>query len=74
VRCCKLALNHGLGGPITGASAYLMKSPPEQHPDPVARQMVEDFIEEYGGAPKLPGQKPAQAPADATASETTIDT
>src|SRR6478672_11001403 len=59
VRCCKLALNHGLGGPISGASAYLMKSPPEQHPDPVARQMVEDFIEQYGGAPKLPGQKPA---------------
>ena len=23
VRCCKLALNHGLGGPISGASAYL---------------------------------------------------
>ena len=60
VRCCKLALNHGLGGPITGASAYLMKSPPEQHPDPVAREMVEDFIAQYGGAPKLPGQKPAR--------------
>src|SRR3954467_13052730 len=71
VRCCKLALNHGVGGPITGASAYLMKSPPEQHPDPVARQMVEDFIEEYGGAPKLPGQKPAPAEV---AAETTIDT
>ena len=71
VRCCKLALNHGLGGPITGASAYLMKSPPEQHPDPVARQMVEDFIAEHGGAPKLPGQKPAPAEA---AAETTIDT
>jgi len=75
VRCCKLALNHGLGGPITGASAYLMKSPPEQHPDPVARQMVEDFIEQYGGAPKLPGQKPAPEtqPAE-TETETTIDT
>jgi myo-inositol-1-phosphate synthase len=73
VRCCKLALNHGLGGPISGASAYLMKSPPEQHPDPVARQMVEDFIAEYGGAPKLPGQKPEQ-PAEPAAAETTIDT
>src|SRR5215204_5967257 len=75
VRCCKLALNHGLGGPITGASAYLMKSPPEQHPDPVARDMVEEFIAEYGGAPKLPGQKPAQ-PDEASsesAAETTID-
>ena len=71
VRCCKLALNHHLGGPIEGASAYLMKSPPEQHPDPVARDMVEEFIAEYGGTPALPGQKPAPKPADA---ETTIDT
>jgi myo-inositol-1-phosphate synthase len=58
VRCCKLALNHGLGGPLVGPSAYLMKSPPEQHPDPVARQMTEDFIEAYGGAPKLPPGTP----------------
>jgi myo-inositol-1-phosphate synthase len=69
VRCCKLALNHGLGGAIVGASAYLMKSPPEQHPDPVARDMVEQFIADYSGAPGLPGQK--SAPADI---ETTIDT
>jgi myo-inositol-1-phosphate synthase len=55
VRCCKLALNHGIGGPVVGPSAYLMKSPPEQHPDDIARQMTEDFIERHGGAPKLPG-------------------
>ena len=30
VRICKLALNKGLGGPLVGPSAYLMKSPPEQ--------------------------------------------
>jgi myo-inositol-1-phosphate synthase len=72
VRCCKLAMNHGLGGPIVGASAYLMKSPPEQHPDPVARDMVEEFIAEHGGAPKLPGQRRAESkPAE---TETTIDT
>ena len=58
VRCCKLALNHGVGGPLVGPSAYLMKSPPEQYPDPVARQMTEDFIAEHGGAPKLPGPRP----------------
>jgi myo-inositol-1-phosphate synthase len=74
VRCCKLALNHGLGGPITGASAYLMKSPPEQHPDPVARDMVEEFIATYGGAPKLPGQMPKPAEAKPAETETTIDT
>jgi len=56
VRCCKLALNHGEGGPIVGPSAYLMKSPPEQYPDPVARDMTATFIEEHAGAPKLPGE------------------
>ena len=66
VRVCKLALNHGLGGPLTGPSAYLMKSPPEQHPDPIAREMTEDFIEQYGGAPKLPGGAKTQVEAVAT--------
>jgi myo-inositol-1-phosphate synthase len=61
VRCCKLALNHGVGGALTGPSAYLMKSPPEQHPDSVARQMTEDFIAEHAGAPKLPGQGKVRA-------------
>jgi myo-inositol-1-phosphate synthase len=61
VRCCKLALNHALGGPLVGPSAYLMKSPPEQHADPVARQMTEDFIAKYGGAPKLPGKGKVEA-------------
>jgi myo-inositol-1-phosphate synthase len=62
VRCCKLALNNGLGGPLVGPSAYLMKSPPEQHPDPVARDMTEAFIAEYAGAPKLPGKARLTAP------------
>ena len=56
VRCCKLALNKGVGGPLEGPSAYLMKSPPRQVPDPVARDETERFIEEHGGAPKLPGK------------------
>jgi myo-inositol-1-phosphate synthase len=56
VRCCKLALNHGLGGPLEGPCAYLMKSPPRQVPDPVARDEIEEFIAKYGGAPKLPGK------------------
>jgi myo-inositol-1-phosphate synthase len=61
VRCCKLALNHGLGGPLVGPSAYLMKSPPEQYPDPVARDLTEEFIAEYGGAPKLPDKPKLRA-------------
>jgi myo-inositol-1-phosphate synthase len=55
VRCCKLALNHGISGPLEEPSSYLMKSPPVQVPDPVAKQNTEDFIAKYGGAPKLPG-------------------
>src|SRR5213080_5444504 len=47
VRCCKLALNHGLGGPLEEPSSYLMKSPPVQVPDPVARENTERFIAEY---------------------------
>jgi myo-inositol-1-phosphate synthase len=56
-RCCKLALNNGVAGALEAPSSYLMKSPPVQVPDPVARQDTEDFIAQYGGAPKLPGGK-----------------
>jgi myo-inositol-1-phosphate synthase len=45
VRAAKIALDRGLGGPIVPASAYLMKSPPEQMPDDVARTKLEKFIE-----------------------------
>jgi len=34
VRCCKLALNHGIGGQLDGPSSYLMKSPHNQRPTP----------------------------------------
>jgi myo-inositol-1-phosphate synthase len=43
VRCAKIAKDRGQGGPVMGASAYFMKSPPVQYRDEVARQMVEDF-------------------------------
>jgi len=55
VRLCKLALNHGVAGPLEEPSSYLMKSPPVQTPDSVARDRTNAFIERYGGAPKLPG-------------------
>jgi myo-inositol-1-phosphate synthase len=44
VRCCKLALDRGIGGPLAGASAYFMKSPAVQYHDDEAREMVEAFI------------------------------
>jgi myo-inositol-1-phosphate synthase len=44
VRCAKLAMDRGVGGPLIGPSAYFMKSPPVQFSDDAARDMVEDFI------------------------------
>jgi myo-inositol-1-phosphate synthase len=45
VRCCKLAMERGLKGPLTGPSAYFMKSPPQQFTDNQAREMVEEFAQ-----------------------------
>ncbi|MGH3739821.1 MAG: inositol-3-phosphate synthase, partial [Micromonosporaceae bacterium] len=33
-----------IGGPVLSASSYFMKSPPEQHVDSEARDLVEKFI------------------------------
>jgi len=44
VRCAKIAMDRGIGGPILSASSYFMKSPPEQYNDDVAREKVEQFI------------------------------
>jgi myo-inositol-1-phosphate synthase len=44
VRCCKLGLNHGLGGQLDGPSSYLMKSPYSQRLDHLAREATEEFI------------------------------
>jgi myo-inositol-1-phosphate synthase len=44
VRCAKLAMDRGIGGPIESASAYFMKSPAKQFHDDDARDMVEAFI------------------------------
>lgn len=44
IRCAKLALERGIGGPLYSISAYVMKHPPIQYPDHQAREMVEEFI------------------------------
>ena len=44
VRAAKIALDRGIGGPVIPASAYLMKSPPKQLADDVARTQLEAFI------------------------------
>ena len=44
VRAAKIAKDRGIGGPVVAASAYLMKSPPQQLPDDIARTQLEEFI------------------------------
>jgi myo-inositol-1-phosphate synthase len=44
IRCAKIALDRGIGGPILSAASYFMKSPPVQYFDDDARDAVEDFI------------------------------
>src|ERR1700716_1303354 len=46
VRAAKIALDRGIGGPVEAASAYLMKSPPKQLADDIARAELEQFIAE----------------------------
>jgi myo-inositol-1-phosphate synthase len=52
VRCCKLALNNGVGGQLDGPSSYLMKSPHNQRPDDQARLDTEKFIAKHTRAGK----------------------
>jgi myo-inositol-1-phosphate synthase len=63
VRCCKLALNHGIGGQLDGPSSYLMKSPHNQRPDDQAKADTEKFIAKYTGRPGARGKAPARAKA-----------
>ena len=62
MRCCKLAMNHGLSGQLDGPSSYLMKSPMNQRPDEEARTATEDFIAKYQ---RKPATTPKAAPKKA---------
>jgi len=44
VRCCKLAMDHGISGAVVGPSSYFMKSPPVQYTDAEARRLTEEYI------------------------------
>ena len=44
IRCCKFALERGIGGVLYAPSAYLMKHPPQQLTDDEAYIMMEKFI------------------------------
>ena len=45
IRCAKLGLERGIGGPLEAASAYYMKSPPKQMRDSVACDLTDAFIQ-----------------------------
>ncbi len=44
IRCAKLGLERGYGGPLEAPSAYYMKSPPRQVRDSVAREWCDAFM------------------------------
>jgi myo-inositol-1-phosphate synthase len=45
IRCCKIARERGVGGPLLSISAYAMKHPLTQFADNEAKAMVEEFIQ-----------------------------
>ncbi len=54
VRCAKVALDRGVGGPLLGPSAYFMKSPPVQYHDDVAHEMIHAFANDGADNPPWP--------------------
>jgi len=44
IRCCRVARDRGIGGPLESVSAYLMKHPPLQVADDLAKVQVERFL------------------------------
>jgi myo-inositol-1-phosphate synthase len=71
VRCCKLALNDGVGGQLDGPSSYLMKSPHNQREDHLAKAETEKFIAKHArrAAAPRPAAAPAKAPANRAAAK-----
>jgi myo-inositol-1-phosphate synthase len=65
VRCAKLALDRGKGGAIVGPSSYFMKSPPQQYPDHIARELTLQFITEGLATPDFtPAAEAADTPGE----------
>ena len=44
IRCAKLALDRGIGGPLEKVSAVTMKHPPKPFRDSQARELLEQWI------------------------------
>ena len=57
IRCCKLALNAGLGGVLYAPASYFCKHPPRQYNDDEAYRRTEEFIKQYSVAPVASAEK-----------------
>lgn len=66
LRCAKVALDRGIGGPLEAISAYYMKSPPLQMRDSEARDACNRFIEE---AARTPAPTVVERESDTVAAE-----
>src|SRR5215470_9520708 len=44
IRCCRVARDRKVGGPLSSVAAYLMKHPPRQLTDDLAKEQVERFL------------------------------
>lgn len=64
LRCAKLALERGLGGPLEAPCAYFMKHPPRQLSDEEAGRLTDAFIAESARAITAPGPAVAATPAN----------
>ncbi|MGD2078679.1 MAG: inositol-3-phosphate synthase [Chloroflexota bacterium] len=65
VRCAKLAMDRGIGGPLEAPASYFMKTPPKQFTDDEARRLTEEFIAgEAAGevSPQEDNPQPAKKP------------
>lgn len=61
IRLLRLGRDMGIAGPLTAASAYLMKHPPIQIPDDEARRELEEFIADYRAWRRAKGAAPTPA-------------
>jgi len=53
IRCCKLAINAGVGGVLYAPSSYFCKHPAHQFPDDEAYLKTERFIKEHNVQPEF---------------------
>ena len=63
IRCAKLGLDRGIGGPLEFPSAYFMKSPPKQMRDDDARTNLQKWIDGAPAKSTAPRKAAARKPA-----------